>query len=320
MAGENTPVTIRLAEGPGAFTDRVDVVAASGTPPFEARPGSTTLYGRDLQNLRGAILDDPLRAVQSLPAVSATDDLYAEFSVRGSGFHHINVTVDGIPSQYLMHTVNDVVDGGSVTMINSETLHSVELQPGSYAQKAGRRLGAQVDMVTRDGNRERFQGRAGLSGTSASFLGEGPVPGRRGSWLASVRRSYLDYLIKKIDPNAGVAFGFTDGQAKAVTTWPVTRAWTAMVLVGRAAFDGDYDGINDTASARSRSWLSAVGWRYSPDRVSINSRAFVAGTHFDNRNPFGAAIDSARFNTRWRSRGRHNRFGDVGRRRIRGGR
>lgn len=302
-AGQTTDVTIRLSEGAGAYTEHVDVVGANDHSDANAPAGSMTLYGRDLQNLRGAILDDPLRAVQSLPAVSATDDLYAEFSVRGSGFRHINVTVDGIPTKYLMHTVNDVVDGGSVTMINSETLGAVALLPGSYPQKAGRYLGAEVDLLTRDGERDRFRGRAGLSGTSASFVGEGPLPHARGSWLASIRRSYLDYLIKQIDPNAGLAFGFVDAQAKVKYDLTNHHALEVMTLFGRAAFDGDdYEDLNDTASARSRSWLSALGWRYMSDsRLALTNRVYTTGVNFDNDNPFGEPIDAARFNqSGWR--------------------
>ena len=298
VAGQTTDVTIRLSEGAGAYTEHVDVVGSPGPPDASGPAGSMTLFGRDLQNLRGAILDDPLRAVQSLPAVSATDDLYAEFSVRGSGFRHINVTVDGIPTKYLMHTVNDVVDGGSVTMINSETLGAVQLLPGSYPQKAGRYLGAEVDMLTRDGDHDRFRGRAGLSGTSASFLGEGPLPHARGSWLASVRRSYLDYLIKQIDPNAGLAFGFVDAQAKIKYDLTNHHTIELTTLFGRAAFDGnDYDDLNDTASARSQSWLSVLGWRYmSSSRLALTNRLYVTGLNFDNDNPFGEQLDAARFN------------------------
>jgi len=63
------------------------------------------LHGRELQALRGVTLDDPLRALQSLPSVTATDDFYAEFAVRGSPFSQVNLLVDGMPSQYLMHSV-----------------------------------------------------------------------------------------------------------------------------------------------------------------------------------------------------------------------
>src|SRR5262245_32647118 len=206
-------LTIRLSEGAGAYTERL-TVSGSLKAESDSVPGSTSLYGRELENLRGAVLDDPLRALQSLPAATATDDFYSQFAVRGNPFHYVGMVVDGVPTQYLLHSVNGITDGGSIAMINSDTLGSVSLLPGSYPQFTGRRMGAELDLTTRDGRRDGFHGRAGLSGTSAGFLGEGPIASR-GSWLLSVRRSYLDYLIKRIDPTAGFGFGFVDAQAKA---------------------------------------------------------------------------------------------------------
>jgi CarboxypepD_reg-like domain len=208
-------MTIRLSEGAGAYAERV-TVAGSLQGESDSVPGGTSLYGRELETLKGAVLDDPLRAIQSLPSATATDDFYSEFAVRGNPFRHVGLVVDGIPTRYLMHTVNGITDGGSIAMINSETLESVSLLPGSYPQRTGRQLGAEVDLATREGRRDEFHGRAGLSGTSATFLGEGPFAHGKGSWLLSVRRSYLDYLIERIDPEAGFAFGFVDAQAKGV--------------------------------------------------------------------------------------------------------
>jgi hypothetical protein len=208
-------MTIRLSEGAGAYTERVNV-SGSLRSDSESVAGSTSLFGRELETLRGAVLDDPLRAVQSLPSATATDDFYSEFAVRGNPFRYVGLVVDGVPSRYLMHAVNGISDGGSIAMINSETLGSVSLLPGSYPQRTGRQLGGEVDLATREGSRDEFRGRAGLSGTSLTFLGEGPIASGKGSWLASIRRSYLDYLIKRIDPEAGFAFGFVDAQGKAV--------------------------------------------------------------------------------------------------------
>ena len=86
-----------------------------------------------------------------------------------------------------------------------------------------------------------------MSGTSAAFLGEGPIAGGKGSWLASVRRSYLDYLIKRIDPEAGFAFGFVDAQAKAVYDFSPRHQVSITTLLGRAVFEeGDPDiGVNE---------------------------------------------------------------------------
>ena len=78
---------------------------------------------------------------QALPSATATDDFYSEFAVRGNPFRYVGLVVDGVPTRYLMHAVNGITDGGSIAMINSETLGSVSLLPGSYPQRTGRQYG-----------------------------------------------------------------------------------------------------------------------------------------------------------------------------------
>lgn len=295
IAAAPLDMTIRLSEGAGAYTERVTV---SGTRrgEVESAPGGGALFGRELETLRGLMLDDPLRALQALPAASATDDFYSEFAVRGNGFRHVGLVVDGMPTRYLTHTIHQITDGGSIAMVNSETLGSISLLPGGYPQRTGRRLGAQIDMTTRDGNRETFHGRAGLSGTSATFLGEGPLAGGRGSWLASFRRSYLDYLIKRIEPDAAFAFGFYDGQAKVVFDLTPRHQVSLTTVLGRTLFDND-EGTGDNAlvAARSHSWLTAMAWRYAPGpRFTMTQRLYSTGEEFDNRNPSGGSLDAAR--------------------------
>ena len=290
-------VTIRLSEGAGAYTERVNV-SGSLHSDSESVAGSTSLFGRELETLRGAVLDDPLRAVQSLPSATATDDFYSEFAVRGNPFRYVGLVVDGVPSRYLMHAVNGISDGGSIAMINSETLGSVSLLPGSYPQRTGRQLGAEVDLATREGSRDEFRGRAGLSGTSITFLGEGPIASGKGSWLASIRRSYLDYLIKRIDPEAGFAFGFVDAQGKAVYDLSPKHQVSFTALLGRAVFEeGDPNiGVNEIRSAISRAWLSSVSWRYLPGpRLAITQRLYSTGLHFDNDNDAETTLDAAQF-------------------------
>jgi hypothetical protein len=182
-------------------------------------------------------------------------------------------------------------------MINSETLGSVSLLPGSYPQRTGRQLGAELNLATREGSRDEFHGRAGLSGTSATFLGEGPLAREKGSWLLSVRRSYLDYLIKRIDPAAGFAFGFVDAQAKATYDFNARHQVSITMLLGRAKFEeGDPDiGVNEIRTGISRAWLTSLSWRYLPGpRFAITQRLYSTGLRFDNANRNGATIDSAR--------------------------
>lgn len=297
VADAPVELMMRLLEGAGVLNERV-TVAGSLREQSDPVAGAMSLHGRELDNLRGAVLDDPLRAMQILPSTTATDDFYSEFAVRGNAFRHIGLVVDGIPARFLMHALNGVVDGGSVTMINSETLSSVTLLPGSYPQRAGRRIGAELDLTTREGRRDSFHGRAGVSGSSATFLGEGPVADGRGSWLISLRRSYLGYVISRLDPGAGFGFGYIDAQSKIVYDVNPRHQLTAAMVIGRATFEeGDPNiGDDEVKSAVSRAWLASMSWRYlAGPRFAITQRLYSTGLRYNNLNRAGATLATAAF-------------------------
>ena len=83
-AGAVVELTIPIAQGTGTFRESVTVRGDT----FPVREPSVlsqdVLTAGALQNLRGVMLDDPLRAVQALPGVGATDDLHSLFAIRGS--------------------------------------------------------------------------------------------------------------------------------------------------------------------------------------------------------------------------------------------
>lgn len=283
-------VTIELSEGTGPFEELVVVGATTNQSPTVQ-----ALYGREVQALRGITLDDPVRALQALPAVSATDDFYSEFAVRGNGFEHVGLAVDGVPAPYLMHSVYGVPDGGSITMINTDAVAGLSLFPGSYPQRYGRRIGAYADIALREGNREHVAGRAGLSGTSAAALAEGPLASHRGSWLISARKSYLDLLLKRIEPDANLAFGFTDLEAKLVFDINPANQLELLAIGGRSAFHEAPEqlSVNDEASIRGRAWLGGLAWRVAPSaRWSVTQRLFSTGLTYRNDNVDGNALDT----------------------------
>jgi len=216
-AGEVAEATIPLAGGTG-YSESVTVSPDRFRHVDPGAPAQQLLGSADIQNLRGVLADDPLRAVQVLPGVATGDDLRSEFTVRGSNFSHMHLTLDGFTTPYLLHAVRAVEDessSGSVAMINSDILQDVSLVSGGYVQRTGNRTGASVEFNVRAGSRERPQVRAAVSGTGVSAVVEGPLPARRGSWLVSARQSYLDLVIDRLVDDQ-VQFGISDAQAKVV--------------------------------------------------------------------------------------------------------
>ena len=62
------PLTVRLSEGTTAYSESVTVTPDVFRSPADPVPSSQVLGSAELLNLRGVLADDPLRAVQVLPA------------------------------------------------------------------------------------------------------------------------------------------------------------------------------------------------------------------------------------------------------------
>ena len=288
-------LTIPLSEGTGTYTESVTVAADRFVPAEPAVASQHLLGSAELQNLRGVLADDPLRAVQVLPGVVAGDDLRSEFTVRGSSFSHINMTVDGFAMPYLLHTVRAVEDysgSGSVAMINSDILQDVALLSGAYPQRSGNRTGAAIDFRLREGSRDRTQTRVAVSGTNASAVVEGPIgDAARGSWLISARQSYLDLIIRQVAE--GVKFGFTDAQSKLVYDLTPAQRLEMTVIGGRSSLEEDDQDLeeDDRFVGRNRSAMLVTGWRLMRPGGSLSVRSLGSLNYFSNTTQDGVRID-----------------------------
>jgi hypothetical protein len=284
--GETADLTIPLSEGSATYTETVTVAADRFERP-EPVASQQTLNSAELQNLRGVLTDDALRAVQVLPGVATGDDFKSEFTVRGSDFAHMNFTVDGFATPFAMHMVRAVeerANSGSVSMINSDVLETVTLSNGGYAQRSGNRTGAELGFLIREGSRERPLVRASVSGTSASLTGEGPLGhGKRGSWLVSGRKSYLDLIVRKLREQ-GLSFAFADAQAKLRYDLGTKQSAALTVITGQSRLrelprqpeDTDLL-IADNASA-----ILIGSWRRSLQKGVLTAAALGATNFFRN--------------------------------------
>ncbi len=285
-----TSLNIPLSEGTGTYTETVTVASDRFRSSDTAVASQQTLGSADVQSLRGVLADDPLRAVQVLPGVATGDDLRSEFSVRGSDFSHMNLTVDGFSTPHLLHTVRAIEDqssSGSVAMINSDILEDVTLLNGGYAQRSGNRTGAEVNFRIREGSRQRRQARTAVSGTSASVVLEGPLGGsRRGSWLFSARQSYLDLILRRLSEE-GLDFAFSDAQAKFTFDASATQRVELTVLAGRSRLEEEREDADaeERATGRNASVVAIGSWRLTGPRGLLTARALLSGNRFRNENP-----------------------------------
>jgi outer membrane cobalamin receptor len=293
--GAALDLTIVLSEGTGTYTETVNVSGERFREQEKSVPAQQTLGSAEIQNLRNLLTNDPMRAIQVLPGVTTGDDFRSEFAVRGSPFGRMNFTFDGVPTSFLLHTVQQVEDGGSIAMLNGDILDGITLLNGSYPQRYGNRLGAELDFHMREGSRDRTQARVGVSGTDASLVVEGPLGHTKaGSWLVSVRKSYLELLLKQItegDDNFG--FGFSDVQSKIVYDLTPKHRVEFSVVAGQSRLDqtSTLDEVNTVDDGRNRAALANVAWRFAASPRFIMTQRLAIGTqHFRNLNVTGVEL------------------------------
>src|SRR5207248_11614600 len=114
--GDNADYQIALDEDAAALTESVTVSAAPFENSDSAAVSQQLLNKRELQQLSSVLINDPIRAAQALPGVSANDDFRSEFSVRGADFGRVGLYLDGILTENFVHTVaGGYPDTGSVS-------------------------------------------------------------------------------------------------------------------------------------------------------------------------------------------------------------
>jgi hypothetical protein len=293
LDGTKALVVLRLVP---AVSRHEEYVAVSGPWPRRSErgvPAESSLQRDQLQGLYGTLGDDPLRAVTMLPRVTAVDDYRSEFSVRGSPFRHVELVIDGISTPWLRHSAMGRGASGSLAMFATQVVDAATLRTGAYARRYGDRLGPQLDMSLREGSRSRTRFRAGLGGTTAIVLGEGPLTGsERGSWLFAGRQSLLEWPSES-HQSTRTPFGFSDAVAKVAYDVRENQQIGMTVIAGTSSVDEE-DNLapNDLAGGVHRASAVSLSWRSrTRSGLTLTQRGYVVTQRFRNEYQRGDVSD-----------------------------
>lgn len=143
---------------------------------------------------------DLSKVIQTLPGVgsSVSAGPRNDLIIRGGAPNENVYYLDGIEIPVINHFATQGSSGGPQGLLNVSFIEDVTMSTSAFDARYDNALAAVFDFRQRDGNRENFQGNFRLSGTEVALTGEGPI-GETGTYLASIRRSYLRFLFEAID-------------------------------------------------------------------------------------------------------------------------
>ena len=176
---------------------------------------------------------DLLRSLQLLPGIQSASDVSSGLYVRGGGPDQTAILLDHIPLYNPSHLF------GFFSTFNPDAIKDVQLYKGAYPAAYGRTLGAVLDVSNREGNRQRFSGRGGISLIASRLLAEGPVG--QGSWMMAGRRTYLEPVlsaVRSFDIDIPLNYYFYDFNGKVNQRWGRRHLYREYVLGPRRSAGG----------------------------------------------------------------------------------
>ncbi len=176
---------------------------------------------------------DISRAIQALPGVGGTSGGAArnDLIIRGGAPSENVYYLDGVEVPQINHFSTQGASGGPQGILNVSFIEDVTLSTSSFAAKYDNALSSVLQFKQRDGNPEKFQGNLRLSSTEIAATLEGPIS-KKTTFLASARRSYLQYFFQLID--LPIRPNFWDFQYK--VTHKINEK-TTLTAIGLGAID-----------------------------------------------------------------------------------
>ncbi len=132
--------------------------------------------------------NDPLRDAYLFPAVKNIPTSFSGLFVRGGDPGENQFLMDGNIVYNPTHML------GALSIINQTSVKSMQLFKSDFPSRYGGATSSVIDIHTKDGNMEHWQGEANAGSLSGSFTLEGPVVINKTAVMASFRHSWISPL------------------------------------------------------------------------------------------------------------------------------
>lgn len=135
---------------------------------------------------------DILKVVQTLPGVKTVGEASAGFNVRGGSADQNLILFNDATIYNPSHFF------GFFSAFNPDVVSNVELYKSSIPAKYGGRLSSVLDVASREGNKKKIAGSAGIGLLTSRINVEGPLQKDRTSFIVGARTTYANWLLQHL--------------------------------------------------------------------------------------------------------------------------
>ena len=203
-AGNETTLTIELEPAVSSLSEvvvrsnRRTAVAATIESPLSVQRLTT----EEIRSNPGGNFDIS-KVIQTLPGVGGGiggGGFRNDIIIRGGAPNENVFYLDGIEIPVINHFQTQGSSGGPQGILNVSFIEDVKLSSSAFEARYDNALSSVFQFRQRTGNPNRVQGNVRLSATDLSATLEGPLSNnKKTTFLASARRSYLQFLFSLID-------------------------------------------------------------------------------------------------------------------------
>lgn len=133
---------------------------------------------------------DIIKAIQIQNGIKTVSDGSSFYYVRGGNFDQNLVLLDEAPLYNPSHIM------GLVSVINGDAIKSSNFYKAYFPAQYSGRLSSVLDVSSKDGNNQEFHLTSGISTIGLRTTVEGPIAKGKASYMLSLRKSWVDEVIK----------------------------------------------------------------------------------------------------------------------------
>lgn len=182
--------TLRITLRTSATEIEELVVEAERAGGATVAAGLQTIVPADIERLpMPGVTGDLVSVLQATPSVVSAGDRGGQLFIRGGEPTQNLILIDGIQLYQPFHIL------GFYSSFPSEIVNTANIYAGGFGSEFGGRISSVIDIGSRNGNKQRFNGSVSVSPFLSTAHIEGPLVRDKVSVLASIRESLVKDLV-----------------------------------------------------------------------------------------------------------------------------